>query len=1232
MKIFLTGRYHWFWLAAGLFLAAVAFRYFFIIKTNTPEHNAQLVEANLRQAILSNHTLITDIKETLASSQSFSDLYRESHYPYYIFLNRRILFWSKSDFVPNYQDVLGEYDVGFVSLDRGDYVVQKELLNIEQKSFEVVFMVPLTEEFTIVNEYLTRTYNRQIFTDGNFETDRLSAGGSGQTIKFEDRELFSIRFGSTYSNINEPLRIMLVLLVVFSLIALTMFIRTQLQYYVKDGERLHGFIFLLSSVVAVRSLMLLTGFPFDFVQIDIFNPRYYASSLVNPSLGDLLLNLIGLLFIGLFVFYNFPGARGFRTIIAFSVRKKLLLSATGFFLSFFWLAVHHQTMRTLNYDSQWTMDITQTLEFEYHKFVAFGIYFISVIVYFLFTHVSFRLFNKLNPHNDRSFFLALLIGIVAFLGFAWFVKWDYEVVIPINLVFFFAVRFFELHKYLGKLQYLTFIYFFSFGIPGAVLGVYANYQYNQYSTGFSKTRLANHLLVDRDFFTEVQLENIAKQIKEDAFIQKRIISPFVSKLIIAKKIRLEYITNLDQFDVQIFVFNSKGEPFEQFNIKDNYHVIRAQQRTFETEIDGLYYVNPGSGSTTTRYLNFIEIEDRDQVIGYILLDLRQKRLVPNSVFPLLINEGLYSRLVDNQGLLSYSVFVDKQLQYSSGPFNYRRYLDEFSARADQVFTDGFVLDGYLHKGFIGDKSRFVIISSKVSTVNQQFANFSFLFLIFIFAILLLLITIAIYQSFMHIKLNYSAKIQLYLNFAFFTPLIVVSVTTVSIIVQSFKTSLEAQYVEYGENLSGLIAEPLSAYRQLSIEGEDLSEQVSRMAEVADVDMNIFNTNGRLITSSLLQVYQNKIISNNIPPLAYIRIIENQESACVLEENVGLLKFKNVYEGVRSSETGAIIGVLSLPFFASKKDLEHRIINLLSYIINIFTFLFIIFIFVSFFVSRGLTFPLWLITQKIKRTTLSSFNEPLSWNSDDEIGMMVTEYNRMLVNLEESKKALAKSEKESAWREMARQVAHEIKNPLTPMKLTLQHMKRIMDSSGNGEETEKKQKQINALLEQIETLSDIATSFSDFAKMPAPVTGLLDIRALLVETIELYDKKELGQIIPNLEEGEFMIEGDKKWLGRAFSNLIINGFQAVGSGRKAVLDVRLFSSERNRVHIEISDNGEGIPDHIADKVFTPNFSTKYSGSGLGLAITRKGVEHAGGRIWFESIAGQGTTFHVEIPLV
>ncbi len=1221
------------WFSLVTFILTVGFAYFFISKQNQPEKNAIRITNKLTNEIEYIEPIIKEIGSIISSESNltFNALLKPCKYPYYMFSNKRVVFWSNNLFSPIGRDILGEFTLRFIETTRGKFIVRKEVFLHENKPLEVVFLIPLTESSAVVNEYLKNTYNEHIFTDPNFEIQG-SSSEEYQDISIDGKYLFSVKFGNTYTNSDRVSSAIIIALILISFLFLGIFVKSQLKVFVKEKQIINGFVFLLSSIIIIRSLMLITRFPLDFVYIDLFDPKYYASSLVNPSFGDLLLNLISLLFLGIYIFNHFLKSDGVKRMLKGTNRSKVITAGICFFFSFFWLAVHHQTMKTLNVDSQWSMDISQQLEFNYLKVISYALFFISVVVYFLFAHISFRLVNKLTQHSKYGIYFAMLIGVVAFLLFALILRWDFEVVMGVNLVFFLIINHFKLTRFIGKIQYLTFIYFFSFGLPGAIIGVYANYQYYQSSTNFNKSRLANQLLVERNFFTELQLDDVSRLIKEDFFIQKRLFSPFASKLIIEKKIRREYLNNLDKFDIQIYVFNSRGEPFEQFNLKENYFDFKSKLSEFKTETEGLYFINQARGQATSRYMDFIEISDRDQVIGYILLDLRQKRLVPNSVFPLLLNENLDAQLIDGTERYSYGVFHGKELQYNYGEFNYRKNLAAFVENADQLFEKSVHIQGYNHKAFLGENNRFVIVSAKEPTLVSRFANFSFLFLIYIFTILLILFVVTFYQQVQHVKLNYSAKIQLYLNFAFFTPLIIVSVTTVSIIVQTFKSSLEAQYVEFAENLSTKISGPLNDYNTTR-DKEGLSEEIFQMAEIADLDINVFNTNGRLIGSSLFQIYQSEILSSNIEPRAYIKIIEESESAFVLEEQVGLLIFKNAYVSVRSYETGEIIGILSLPFFASQRDLELNIVEVLSNIINIFTFVFIIFLFVSFFVSRGLTFPLRLITQKIKRTTLSTFNEPLSWNSDDEIGMMVSEYNRMLVNLEYSKQALAKSEKESAWREMARQVAHEIKNPLTPMKLTLQHMKRVIDDKGGDDgESGKKQKQINTLLEQIETLSDIATSFSDFAKMPTPQLESLDISILLQETIELYNKKELGRIKTHIEPGKFMIEGDRKWLGRAFSNLIINAFQAVNEKNAAKIEVNLSSFEKDKVRIEIKDNGSGIPEHIRDKVFTPNFSTKYTGSGLGLAITKKGIEHANGTIWFNSEEGIGTTFYIDLPII
>lgn len=1227
------GKYVFLWLSIGIFLAAVIYKHFFVSVKNTPTENARQISIKLENELNEIEGSLVEIKSILldsAQNASFSRLLLDTQVPYFVFSNKHVIFWSNNLYTPKYGDVLGDFNISYIETTRGKYLVRKEQFIHKDKSFDVVFLIPLVENSKVVNEYLKNTHNENIFTDSNFEISPIVEDQNEQIIEIYSKGYFSIKFGNTYSNSNQNSRGIIILLIVFSFLFIGVFVFKQLMEYIRERNIGLGFLFLLSCILILRSLMLLINFPFDFVYIDLFDPRHYASSLVNPSLGDLLLNLISLLILGYYLLNSYLHSFVIKKILNGGKRTQFIAASCAIFFSFFWLAVHHQTMKTLNFDSQWSMDVTQNLEFDYLKLIGLGIFLISVVVYFQFAHVCFRIFIQMVRTDKKKYFSALISGLVLFFLFALVLRWDYEVVIVVNFIFIMTVSFFNLPKFIGKIQYLTFIYFFSFGIPGSIIGLYANFQYTRSSTDYNKSRLANQLLIESNFFTEMQLAEISEKIKDDIFIQSRINSPYGSKLIIEKKIRSVYLNNLDKFDIQVYAFNSRGEPFAQFNIRDNYHEFRSRLDEFRTETEGLYFINQARGQAAIRYVNFVEIEERGRVTGYILLDLTQKRFVPNSVFPLLLNKNQYAQQLSGTELFSYGVFDQGELQYNYGPFNYRKSISEFSDNSDKLFEKNVQILGFNHKAFKGDGKKFVIVSSNVPTLSARISNFSFLFLIYVFSILIILIFVTFFLSLKHIKLNYATKIQLYLNFAFFTPLIIVSVTTVSIIVQTFKSSLENQYLEYAENLSAEISKPLSEFRRGSIEKEDLSEEVHQIAQIADLDVNVFRNNGRLVASSLFQIYQNEILSQNINPSAFSKIMEELESPFVLEEQVGLLKYKNVYVGIRSYDTGAIIGILSLPFFASQKDLERNIVEVLSNILNIFTFVFIIFLFVSFFVSRGLTFPLRLITQKIKRTTLSSFNEPLSWNSDDEIGLMVTEYNRMLLNLEDNKKVLAKSEKESAWREMAKQVAHEIKNPLTPMKLTLQHMKRVIDQDAHEKDEDKKLKQIDALLEQIEILSDIATSFSDFAKMPEPQSEKLDLALLLKETIDLYNKKELGQIVTNLEQGQFMIEGDRKWLGRSLSNMIINGFQAINDHTKAKIEVKLFSKEGNVVRIEIKDNGNGIPENIRSKVFTPNFSTKYTGSGLGLAITKKGIEHANGKIWFSSEEGVGTIFYVEIP--
>jgi nitrogen fixation/metabolism regulation signal transduction histidine kinase len=237
---------------------------------------------------------------------------------------------------------------------------------------------------------------------------------------------------------------------------------------------------------------------------------------------------------------------------------------------------------------------------------------------------------------------------------------------------------------------------------------------------------------------------------------------------------------------------------------------------------------------------------------------------------------------------------------------------------------------------------------------------------------------------------------------------------------------------------------------------------------------------------------------------------------------------------------------------------------------------------------------------------------------------------MVDEIEESAQKLANSEREYAWREMAKQIAHEIKNPLTPMKLNIQQLLKSWRDKVPGFDRKLESFSKNQI-EYIDNLSTIATAFSSFAKMPGNNPADVDLTDQIRISLELF--RNTDNIRFNVEwpqESKVIVFADREHLNGIFSNLIKNGIQSIPHGKEGVVGIKM-ETRGNKVIVAISDNGTGIPEEIRVKMFTPNFTTKSSGMGLGLSIVRKYVENAGGRIWFDSESGNGTVFYVELPI-
>ncbi|MBK7371682.1 MAG: HAMP domain-containing histidine kinase [Saprospiraceae bacterium] len=311
--------------------------------------------------------------------------------------------------------------------------------------------------------------------------------------------------------------------------------------------------------------------------------------------------------------------------------------------------------------------------------------------------------------------------------------------------------------------------------------------------------------------------------------------------------------------------------------------------------------------------------------------------------------------------------------------------------------------------------------------------------------------------------------------------------------------------------------------------------------------------------------------------------------------------------------------------------KRRLNDFLGALLNVYVFLLVLIVLISMIVANSIAKPLTILSSKLTQIQIGGTNQRLEWNHQDELGALIRNYNEMIQELDRSTRMLALTERETAWREMAKQVAHEIKNPLTPMKLITQHLQNSIQRTEQDEIPALVKRVTQTLIEQIENLSKIASEFSNFAKLPAPENEKLALNEVVTSTHDLFRKREDMDIHLRVPIDEIYVFADKNHIIRVLTNLIKNAIQAIPLGRRGRIEIMLYKQDERAI-VKVSDNGCGIPDSMKDKVFYPNFTTKNSGTGLGLAIVRDIIDSCNGHIFFNTYENVGTEFFIELPLM
>lgn len=407
----------------------------------------------------------------------------------------------------------------------------------------------------------------------------------------------------------------------------------------------------------------------------------------------------------------------------------------------------------------------------------------------------------------------------------------------------------------------------------------------------------------------------------------------------------------------------------------------------------------------------------------------------------------------------------------------------------------------------------------------------------------------------------------------------------------------------------------------SVSAENLSTDLRDLAYAYGTDIHVYDLDGRLIGSSTPSLFQHRLLSIYLAPEV---MFSKDPPTMTCYSSLGDMRYLSAYtEFVNGSYVA--LGYIAVPSFISEHETAQEVDNFMARLFPLFVIALLVAFILSIGLSRALAAPLNAVTAQMSNVSLQDPNAHVPYAHNDEIGILVAKYNNMVDELARSSRRLAQSEREMAWRTMARQIAHEINNPLTPMKLSVQQLQRLKGSDKFDAQFDTAS---TMLIEQIDNLSRIATSFSTFAKQPEVQVGEVDVAKKLRASVELSSNNP--QEIPiryfGPEEG-VIVHADTEQIGQVFTNIICNAVQAIGTMPKGDIMVILKDDpNKDEVEIAISDNGPGIPLDIQPKIFLPNFTTKSTGTGLGLAISKNIIEGSNGRICFET-SKKGTTFYI-----
>ena len=1225
-------------LGACCIITAVSLRHS-ITKKELLSHEASSLQASLAQkekivySFLSNKNELAKTRQFHKNEEfslAFIAQYRDQGINILTYQADELKFWSSIKAIPSNPELIKEGS-SFLQFSNGWYEVIKKTIDDEI----IFFLIQVETQYSIQNQYLENGISSYLLDNNSLSRATFLDYDVYPIVNLNGKVLFEVKLKQGYSkSIYASIEIWLWVVGLFSF---CLFFNSFCSWLAKRGHLLLATASIAIFFFAIRITDLQYGWFNQQFELAIFNPSVYAESFFLPSLGDFLLNVIAISWVVLFIFtyankYKIPSILA-RSKIGGLVFQFALLIVFGFLAIFF-----DQVFLGLIENSKINFDITNIINLGWISWISIIILCLVWFNIYIVASVFMQITLQLNVTNRER----LLLFFATFLAYFFFrLQAGFTIFFVLYAFFIFIIGWnFYLRENKFSISVFAALFF--------CLASISSLKYQEFIDDKEKDNrisIAQKLVAPDDISVVSTIENLENGIMSNNFVLNYFKKPALNSVMeLRKNIDKQYLDNyLPRFEYNIFVYNSlDSSTAVQETLPLSYFKKLVQAGTVKiSESNFFYRLNDTFGYQN--YFGIIPIYEGNRNLGTLVIELKSQPYNYKGQLP----EILVDKMIKNDNdYNNYSIafYKDGKLESQSGKYTYKISSAEYNSKLGKSF---FYSDtsNYSHLVYAPVKSKLVVISKEKVSSIMLLATLSFFFLVFIIFSVILYTLIWLLKNideswggWFNInrslminanKILYKTRIQFSIVLSVVATLLIVGWATYFYISKEYR-------VQQDNFIKDKIRKVQQSYeKQISVNGipRVTDQSINDFNQFADINaayLNLFDPNGSLIYTSLPKMFDLGIINRMMGPVAFISLSKLQKSEYInAGERIGSFTYSAAYAPIRNAQnqTVAYIGV---PYYANEADYQSKIGIFINTLINIYALVFVGIGILAVFLANQITSPLTFIQESIRKTKLGQKNQPIQWSRHDEIGSLIREYNKMIAALEESAAKLARSERESAWREMAKQVAHEIKNPLTPLKLGVQLLEKSWKEKDPNFES-KFERFTKSFIEQIDSLSTIASEFSNFAKMPDTKLEKLMLLPIIGQARDVFTNTDQVEIyILNHSKGEINVQGDKDQLLRTFNNLLKNAIEASTEHQQCLIKI-VITNDQQQVYIEVEDNGKGIDEGLQTKIFVPNFTTKSSGTGLGLAFVKQAVENAGGTVAFKSVMNVGTTFYLTFPL-